>query len=420
MRLLRLELGQEARATLRASSTGVAEAATLATQALGYTPYAEGRSALERYESSQNLERAIDLFNRALERDPKYALAAAGLGEAYYRLYLNEKRPELVSLAEQHTERALALDELVAGPWQTLGMIHVGTGRAEQALSDFQKALDRDPRSAAVYRERGVALERLSRCEEAEASYRKAVELQPQSWSAQNYLGAFLVERNRAAEGEAAFRRALELAPDNVRALSNLGGALYYQDRLRDAEAVWTRALELASSPPTASNLAALQFSEKRYTEAARTLEKAVSFGTKDYRVWRSLAAALYWAPGEREKAADAYRQAATLAEQERRLDPKDARVLAQLADCYAMLGDATKARPLATEAGALAPQDRRVASTLAGVYEYLGDRAAALRWLGVAFALGLPRNDVDSDPTFEKLRKDPRWPKVARATERG
>jgi tetratricopeptide (TPR) repeat protein len=420
VRLLRIALGQEARAALRASSTGVAEAATLATQALGYTPYAEGRSALERYESSQNLERAIDLFNRALERDPQYALAAAGLGEAYYRLYLNEKRPELVSLAEQHTERALALDELLAGPWLTLGMIRAGTGRAEQALADFQKALDRDPRSAAVYRERGVALERLSRWEEAEASYRKAIDLQPQSWSAQNYLGAFLVERNRAPEGEAAFRRALELAPDNVRALANLGGALYYQDRLRDAEATWTRALELAPSPTAAANLAALQFSEKRYTEAARTLERAVSFGTKDYRVWRSLAAALYWAPGEREKAADAYRQAATLAEQERRLDPRNARVLAQLADCYAMLGEPAKARPLAAEAAALGPQDRRVASTVASVYEFAGDRTAALRWLEVAFTLGYPLRDVESDPTFEKLRKDPRWPKVARAAGRG
>ena len=136
--------------------------------------------------------------------------------------------------------------------------------------------------------------------------------------------------------------------------------------------------------------------------------------------MWRSLAAALYWAPGEREKAADAYRQAATLAEQERRLDPKDARVLAQLADCYAMLGDTPKARPLAAEAGALAPQDRRVASTLAGVYEHVGDRDAALRWLGVAFALGYPRNDVDSDPTFEKLRKDPRWRRLARPRPQG
>ena len=56
--------------TLRASATGVAEAATLAAQAMGYTPYADGRTALERYDQSQSLERAIDLFQQALERDP--------------------------------------------------------------------------------------------------------------------------------------------------------------------------------------------------------------------------------------------------------------------------------------------------------------------------------------------------------------
>jgi len=418
VRQLQLELGRDARAALQASSTGVAEAAELATQALGYTPYAEGRSALERYESSQNLERAIELFNRSLERDPRYALAEAGLGEAYFRLYLNERRPELVSLAERHCQRALALDELLAAPWLTLGMIHGGTGRGEDALAELQKALDRDPRSAAVYRERGVVLERLGRMGDAEASYRRAVELQPKSWAAHNYLGAYLIDRNRPAEAETSFRRALELAPDNARVLSNLAGALYYQERLGEAEQLWKRSLDLAPWPTTAANLAAVQFSEKRYLEAAGTLEKAAT-GSSDYRVWRNLAAALYWAPGERAKAADAYRRAASLAERERQLDPTDPRVLAQLADCYAMLGDAAKARALATQAGNLGPKERRVAATLAGLYEHLGDREEAWRWLSVALQAGYPRGDVESDPTFDGLRGDPRWPKLGR-TPRG
>jgi tetratricopeptide (TPR) repeat protein len=420
VRLLRLELGRDARGAFAASGTGVAEAGALAAQALGYTPYAEGRSALERYDQSQSLERAIDLFNRALERDPRYALAHASLGEAYFRLFLNERRPELASLAESQCRRALTLDKLFSGPWLTLGMIHAGTGRAEEALADFQKALDRDPRSATAYRERGVALERLGRWDEAEASYRKAVELQPQSWPAYNYLGAFLVERNRAAEAEAEFRRALEFVPDNARVLGNLGTALYYQERWREAEAAWMRAFELVPSPAAASNLVALQFSGNRYAEAARTLEKAAASGTSDYRVWRNLGAALYWAPGERPKASEAYRRAAVLAEQERRLDPKDARVLAHLSDCYAMLGDAARARSLAADAGALGPAGRRVASTLADVFEFLGDREAALRWLAIVLRAGYPRADVDSDPTFEALRTDARWLKLTRGSHPG
>ena len=68
--MLELELGKQADAALRGSRSGVAEAATLASQGLGYTPYAEGRTALERYEQQQSLERAVSSFNQALERDP--------------------------------------------------------------------------------------------------------------------------------------------------------------------------------------------------------------------------------------------------------------------------------------------------------------------------------------------------------------
>jgi Flp pilus assembly protein TadD/TolB-like protein len=413
--MLALELNASEVAQLRAWGSGVAEAGTLTAQAFGYSAWGEARSALDRYEQSQRLESAIELFNRALEHDPRYALAHAGLAEAYWRLYENELKPELVSLAEQHSERALALDDLGPTPWITLGMIHAGSGRAELALADFQKALDRDPRNASAQRELGRALERLGRFDDAEARYKRAIELKAESWSSHNYLGAFLHGRSRFVEAEAEFRRALAIAPDNVRVWSNLGGALYFQDRYQDAEAAWRRALQLGSSPTVTANIAALQFSEKRYGDAARTLEAAASSGTSDYRVWRNLGAALYWAPGERSKAAAAYRHALPLAERELKVDPKNARILAHLADCHAMLDEADEARALGEQAGRLAPADRRVAVLLAGVYEHIGDRAAALHWLAAALKAGQPRSVVESDPTFEKLREDPRWLKLAK-----
>ena len=123
----------------------------------------------------------------------------------------------------------------------------------------------------------------------------------------------------------------------------------------------------------------------------------------------------LPWSPGERAKAAAAYRHAVPLAEQELKVDPKNARILAHLADCHAMLDEADEARARGEQAGRLAPTDRRVAASLAGVYEHIGDRAAALHWLSVAFKAGQPRSEVESDPTFEKLRGDPRWLKLAK-----
>jgi hypothetical protein len=52
------------------------------------------------------------------------------------------------------------------------------------------------------------------------------------------------------------------------------------------------------------------------------------------------------------------------------------------------------------------------VTAVVAGVYEELGDREAALQWLGVALRAGHSAGQIETDPTFEKLRGDPRWAK--------
>jgi tetratricopeptide (TPR) repeat protein len=415
IRMLDLELGQAGEAALRATSTDVAEAASLTTQALGYTPYTQGRSALERYEQSQRLERAIQLFNRALEQDPHYVLAHAGLGEAYFRLYLNEKRSELAALAERHCERAIAQDPLLAPAWITLGIIHTGTGRAETALSDFQKALDRDPRNSEAYRERGAALQRLGRFDEAEAAYRRAIELRPDNWANLNYLGAFLYGRGRLAEAETAFRRALALVPDNARVWQNLGAVLFAQSRSDLAKKALEHSLELQPSVEAASNLATVYFYEGRRAFAAETLARAVRPAELNYKVWQNLGAMYHWAPGERDRAVAAYRQAAELAERERAISPQPA-LLADLADIRAMLGDAAEARTLAAQAVAQAPHDSGVTLAVAGVHEQLGDRKLALKWLGIALKSGASRETIDEDPSFEALRADPGYAALVRS----
>jgi serine/threonine-protein kinase len=408
--MLDLELGPDEKAALRTSRTGVAEAAVLSAQALGYDSYAEGRNALERYDQAKSLERAIELFNRALERDPGYALAHAGLGEAYWRLYRAARRPEYVALARQHCERALALDGLLAPAWVTLGVIEAGTGHAEEAVADFKRALDREPRSAPAYRELGRAYERLNRPGEAEATYRKAIELRPDSWAGYSYLGYLLVTQGRAAEAERVYARALELAPDNAQLWDSLGSARYHQERFADAKAAYARSLALYPRPQTISNLATLQFYMGQYADAAKTLEQATRTGTRDFRIWRNLGAAFYWAPGERNRAALAYRKAAELAEEERKIDPRNPLTLVQLADCYAMLGEPARARAVAAEGLGIGPVDAGLAAIAAGIYEVLGDRTEALRWIGVALAAGQPRVDIERDPTFKTLITDRRY----------
>lgn len=404
------EISADAQSALRSGETGVVEASTAYGQALSYTAYQQARTKLERYEQEQNLELAISLFNQALRRDPHYALAHAGIGEAYWRLSRFTRKADQVALAEEHCRRALDFDETLAEVWTTLGMIHAGTGRAEQAVQDLQKAINRDPRNTAAYRELANAYRKLGREAEAEATYRKAIALDPRSWIALSHFGGYLANRGRAAEAEQKYKDALNIVPDNARVWSSLGSAYYLQQKYSEAEDAWRRSLALHPTSTAASNLALHPFFQGQYHEAALRLKRAIMIDDRDYRVWRNLAAAYYWAPGERQRAPEAYRKAAALAEKERALDPNDARVLADLADCYAMLNEAARARAASAEAERLGGKQGDIALTAAGVYEQLGDRDLALKWVSAAFKLGVTREDIEKDPGLEKLRNDKRY----------
>jgi serine/threonine-protein kinase len=408
--LLDLAMTDEAEAALTSGGTTSAEAASLYAQGLQTVPIPAGRSALERHDQERSLEEAIELFTRAVEIDPDYAYAHASLGEAYLRLYRLNRSLEYFKLAEAHCRRALTLDELVGQAWQTLGNIHTEVGRAEEALVDLEKARARLPRSPEVHRDIAGAYTRMGRQDEAEAQFRKAISLRPDSWSIYWYYGGFLFRANRYEEAENAFRQALTRVPDNARIHSSLGGALFARGRIEEAQQTFERSLELQPTASAASNLATLLYRRGDYPAAVSAFETATTLSPRDYRMWRNLAAGYDKAPGRQDRAAEAYRKALDLAEQERALDPTDGRVVIEVADCAAMLGDKARALALTAEALRLAPKNSEVQYMAADIYETLGDRASALRWLEAALRAGYQRTLLETSPSFAKLRADPRY----------
>jgi len=410
VRMLDLALDQPAREAFRATASGVAEASAMTAEARGYAAYADGRAALEGYDQQHSLERAISIFQRALERDPGYALAYAGLGEANWRLYQLTREATRVELAQRACERALSLNDLLAPVYVSLGVIRAGTGQAAAALQDFDRALALDPASSDALREKSLALDRLGRVAEAEAALRRAVQLRPDYWSNHNYLGAHYWRHGRYPEAEREFRRVIEIAPDNGRGLTNLGALLNARGRPEEAVAVLQRALALRPTYAAASNLALVEFDRGRYDAAARAYEQALGLDDRDYRTWRNLAIARYFSPGQRAQAGEAFERAARLATERLQVQPDDAAVLADLADCQAHLGHREKSRASLRRALALASQDVEVLATAASVYEQLGDRHAALGVLNEALSRGYPAALVEKDPGLAELRGDPRF----------
>jgi serine/threonine-protein kinase len=400
-RMLELELDSRAQQVLAAGGTRDASA---------YDLYLKGKGHLVRYEAAEGVERAVTAFQQAIQRDASFALAYAGLGEAYWRQYELASAAESVELAQKACRRALELNDLLAPVHVTLGLLHVGTGRAAEAAQDFHRALALDPASGEALLGLASAQTALGRTKEAEATYRKAIEQRPGYWGGYNELGKFYARQQRYAEAVASFRKVIELTPDNQRGYSNLGAIHHLAGRYDEALAALRRSMEIRPTAAAASNIATIEFFEGRYAAAARALEQALKLGSSDYRVWYNLAAAYYWAPGERERSRTAFERALALGDQARATNPRDAPLLSTLADCHAHLGQAGRARELLAQALRLAPDEGEVLFQAAGVVEFLGDRARALALVKKALDSGYSRDEIARAPNMEALRADPRF----------
>ena len=406
VRMLELALDSGEQQALHQGGTSVGSAHAL---------YLQARGHLQRYDQKPSVEKAISLFQEALQQDPEYALAYAGLGEAQWRLYGLTRAAAHVELARKASERALQHNDLLAPVHLTLGLIRAGTGEAQTALADFDRALALDPANVDAVRQKAVAYQALGRTQDAETLYQRAVQLQPRYWGNHSHLGVFYYRHGRYAEAEAAFRKVIELVPDNPRGHSSLGLVLHTAGgRDKEAIAALEHSLALGATYAAAANLGMIEFSHGRYKKAARAYEKAVELGGPDYRLWRNLGVSYFWAEGEKAKAPEALRRAIELGEKELAVNPKNAALLADLGDCHALIGDAGRARAHLKQALLLAPDDVEVLRTVAAAYEQVSDRDTALRWITRALQLGYPRVGVEDDPGLAALRADPRFPRAA------
>jgi tetratricopeptide (TPR) repeat protein/tRNA A-37 threonylcarbamoyl transferase component Bud32 len=409
--LLELELDPGARRLIDQGGTQVAGA---------YDHYLRGRGHLVRYDDTNSLDLAIGEFQQAIQQDARFALAYAGLGEAYWRQYELHSSSESVELAQKACRRALEINDLLAPVHVTLGLVRLGAGRAEDAIKDFERALALEPASADAQLGLARAQAAIGRLGEAEATYRKAIARKPSYWGGYNDLGVFFVHHQRYAEAVGPFHKVIELTPDNPRGYSNLGAVYIYMDRPTEAEAMLQRSVAVSPTADALSNLGTLQFAAGRYADAARALERAAARAPNDHRVWRNLAAAYFWTPGEREKARATYERAAQLAEKELLVNPQDAGLRLRLADCLSQLGKAAEARAQLKQALARPPTDAGLMVLAGTVFEQLGDRPRALEWISRAVGNGYPVAEIKGDPALKALMADPRFEIRSQASTSG
>jgi Flp pilus assembly protein TadD len=403
--LLDLELSTAAERALRAGGTSDPGAFDYYTQARGY---------LQRYEDERNIDSAVRLFRRAIEADSSYALAWAGLGEAYWRRYEATRDPQWVERASEAGEQAAALGGDLAPVRVTLGIVYKGTGRYEAAERELRRALALDSTNAEAHRHLAATYYYLGRPEDAEAEYRKAIALKPGYWAFYNSLGFFYHVQGRHEEALSVYRRVVELRPDNPWGYNNVGAQYHNLGRL-DSAAVWyRRAAEVnpSATGPTASaykNIGQIHARNRDYAQAARMHERALAIDSTDAETWAYLAEA-YFRDGEEARARAAWRRMIALDSQTLRVNPNDENALVGLAVSHARIGQADSARVALQRLAGLAQIRPGILHDMAVVYEILGDRDRALEYIEQGLRQGLQRADVDASPDLDALRADPRY----------
>ena len=202
-----------------------------------YGLYLKGRDAFYRY-TSAGWQRAIEHFNRAIERDPAFAPAYSGLAETYVVAGAYDAIPadEALTRGRAAAARALALDEGLASAHYVLGTAHTWFDWDwASAEREFRRALELNPNDALGRNWHGGYLSLRQRHEDAIAEHERARDLDPLSLIVNTNLARAFYWAHRYDEAIEQARRTLELDPRFGLALFWLDGSLRHLGRLQDA-----------------------------------------------------------------------------------------------------------------------------------------------------------------------------------------
>jgi len=246
-----------------------------------YDYYLKGREYYYRYRKQDN-ENAIELFKRALALDPNYALAYAGLGDAYsQRTGRFGLEAAWLDSAIEVSEKAISIDPSCAEAHKSLGLAYMAKGWRRKALEAYRKSVELNPNyypavgnigttnlaigeygEALKWAKKGLALNPtfafsysnvgyvymcLDNNVEAERWLHKALELQPDFIYPHREFVYMYLSQGNTVKARTHSLKALSLAPDEVDSLVWAGDVELYSGNLIEAKQHYERAMDLCS-----------------------------------------------------------------------------------------------------------------------------------------------------------------------------
>ena len=266
---LRLKLSGEDKARLDKQHTNDPEA---------YRYYLQGRYHLNKIRGGA-LRKAIENFHKAIELDPDYALAYAGIAESWVQGGGVSVPPtEYILKAKEAAEQALALDGSLVEARATLAKVRSEyEWRWDEAETEFKRAIELNPNYATAYVWYADHLMAMRRFDDATAMMRRAYELDPLSLNVNANLGLPLFYAGKHKEAIEMFKRALDMDENFLPAHYYLGNAYAASGMYDDAIMEFEKVLGVAKGYyPALAMLGYSRAKAGRKAEAEQVLKKLV------------------------------------------------------------------------------------------------------------------------------------------------
>jgi adenylate cyclase len=259
--------------------------------AQAYDLYLRGQDYLYRL-TKRSVEHAIQLFEKAIELDPRYAAAYAGCSSAYGQMYwLFSRDPKYRERAQELSFKALMYDNNLAAAYTSMGLSYFLGDKLEESRAASRKAIELDPDDFIAHWTLGRIHFTHGELDKALELFKRVIELKPafliarfdvkQCYEGLGQTDAALVIRDELLERLPTY---LLPNPDDARARGYYAVVLAEAGRKEDAMREGAHALELSPDDPVMLyNLCCLYSRLGEYPRAVETLKQAIAIGYANF-----------------------------------------------------------------------------------------------------------------------------------------
>ena len=259
--------------------------------AQAYDLYLRGQAYLYRL-TKRGTEYAIQLFEKAIELDPRYAAAYAGCSCAYGQMYgWFAREDQYRDKAQEFSFKALMYDNTLPEAYTAMGLSYFIWGKFEEATASVGKAIELDPDDFIAHWTLGRIHFSTGKAEQAVANFQRVIDVQPGFYVGSEDLKQTFTKLGRIEEAKAIAERQVKFFPnhllqnpDDTRARILFAHNLVHIGRKEDAIREGKAAMEASPGDSVMLyNVACLYATLGETRRSVDTLRQAIDAGVRNF-----------------------------------------------------------------------------------------------------------------------------------------